>query len=101
MISSPSAQMVNAIAEKISVRAVNGKPAPAYGPTMGIATAVIALGIACTAAFGPEKRGRRFEDATAAGAVVLPLTKDIEGGFVETEMDVKKTPVQHIEQVSK
>ncbi|KIW10238.1 hypothetical protein PV08_11200 [Exophiala spinifera] len=67
MISSPSAQIVNAIAEKITVTAVDGEPAPAYGPTMGIATAIIAIGIAVTTAFGPERRGRQFELAKPAG----------------------------------
>ena len=44
MISSPSAQIVNAIAESHLVTAVDGKPASAYGPTMGVATAIIAIG---------------------------------------------------------
>jgi len=35
MISSPSAQIVNAIAESISISAVGGPSVPAYGPTMG------------------------------------------------------------------
>lgn len=65
MISSPSAQIVNAIAEKTFVTSSSGKPAPAYGPVMGVATAIIATGIAVTTAFGPEKRGRRFETAVA------------------------------------
>lgn len=68
MISSPSAQIVNAIAESNFVRARSGKLAEAYGPTMGIATVIIALGIAVTTAFGPEKRGRHFETAGPAGA---------------------------------
>ncbi|KAI1840321.1 hypothetical protein JX265_013744 [Neoarthrinium moseri] len=70
MISSPSAQIVNAIAESHFVRNKSGKLAQAYGPTMGIATVIIALGIAVTAAFGPEKRGRHFENAGPAGANV-------------------------------
>ncbi|KAK4464786.1 major facilitator superfamily domain-containing protein [Cladorrhinum samala] len=61
MISSPSAQIVNAIAESHHIKSVSGKEAEAYGPTMGIATAIIALGIAVTTAFGPEKRGREFD----------------------------------------
>ncbi|KAB8079111.1 major facilitator superfamily domain-containing protein [Aspergillus leporis] len=65
MISSPSAQIVNAIAEKTFITGSKGKPAPAYGPTMGVATAIIATGIMVTTAFGPEKRGRRFETAVA------------------------------------
>ncbi|RYP34190.1 hypothetical protein DL767_004417 [Monosporascus sp. MG133] len=69
MISSPSAQIVNAIAESHFISSRSGKLVEAYGPTMGIATAIIALGIAVTAALGPERRGRSFENAVAgAGA---------------------------------
>ncbi|EAW18541.1 carboxylic acid transport protein [Aspergillus fischeri NRRL 181] len=65
MISSPSAQIVNAIAEKTMITAPSGHRVPAYGPVMGVATAIIAMGIVFTTAFGPEKRGRRFETAVA------------------------------------
>ncbi|RHZ71293.1 hypothetical protein CDV55_107439 [Aspergillus turcosus] len=65
MISSPSAQIVNAIAEKTMITAPSGHRVPAYGPVMGVATAIIAMGIVLTTAFGPEKRGRRFETAVA------------------------------------
>ena len=68
MISSASAQIVNAIAESHLVTGVSGDHVEAYGPTMGVATAIIALGIAVTAALGPEKRGSRFETAAPAGA---------------------------------
>ncbi|KAI0126304.1 carboxylic acid transport protein [Xylariales sp. AK1849] len=68
MISSPSAQIVNAISESHFVRNKSGALAEAYGPTMGIATVIIALGIAIATAFGPEKRGRHFENAGPAGA---------------------------------
>ena len=68
MISSPSAQIVNALAERIFVRDEGGPHVKAYGPVMGIATAIIAIGIAVTAALGPERRGRRFEEALPAGA---------------------------------
>ncbi|CBF70194.1 hypothetical protein AN6095.2 [Aspergillus nidulans FGSC A4] len=61
MISSPSAQIINAIAEKTFIKGPSGNPVEAYGPTMGVATAIIATGIMVTTAFGPEKRGRRFE----------------------------------------
>ncbi|KAJ4288215.1 hypothetical protein N0V88_007404 [Collariella sp. IMI 366227] len=67
MISSPSAQIVNAISESNFVKSHTGKTVEAYGPTMGIATAIIAIGIAVTTAFGPEKRGREFEKALPAG----------------------------------
>ncbi|KAI9847608.1 MAG: hypothetical protein M1837_002182 [Sclerophora amabilis] len=79
MISSPSAQIVNAVAEKIQIRSpTSGKQVPSYGPTMGVATAIIALGIAVTCAFGPEKRGRHFELAAQAGGNLTPTTKDEE-----------------------
>ncbi|OJJ01396.1 hypothetical protein ASPVEDRAFT_40969 [Aspergillus versicolor CBS 583.65] len=63
MISSPSAQIVNAVAEKTFISSPSGTRVEAYGPTMGVCTAIIATGIMVTAAFGPEKRGRRFETA--------------------------------------
>lgn len=93
MISSPSAQIVNAIAEKTFVTLDNGDRVSAYGPVMGVATAIIALGIAVTTAFGPEKRGRKFEQARAAGVVVEPA-KDIEEGFYE-----EKPATERIEKV--
>ncbi|KOS17094.1 Carboxylic acid transporter protein -like protein [Escovopsis weberi] len=65
MISSPSAQIVNAIAEKTYVTLRGGKKAEAYGPVMGIATAIIATGIFITVMLGPERRGRSFEGAVA------------------------------------
>ena len=67
MISSPSAQIVNAVSESTFVTSVTGKRVEAYGPVMGIATAIIALGIAVTTMFGPEKRGRQFEKCGVAG----------------------------------
>ncbi|ETS73130.1 hypothetical protein PFICI_15075 [Pestalotiopsis fici W106-1] len=82
MISSPSAQIVNAISESHFVRTKSGKLAEAYGPTMGIATVIIALGIAVTVALGPEKRGRHFENAGPAGANVE------RGADVEKAVDV-------------
>lgn len=60
MISSPSAEIVNILAEKNFIRNNSGELVEAYGPVMGIATAIIAVGIATTIALGPEKRGRSF-----------------------------------------
>ncbi|KAF2274380.1 MFS general substrate transporter [Westerdykella ornata] len=77
MISSPSAQIVNAIAESHLIRTSKGKLASAYGPTMGIATAIIALGIVVTTALGPEKRGRKFE---TVGPPVAVDGSDVEKG---------------------
>lgn len=88
MISSPSAQIVNAIAEATSIKTSSGKLAPAYGPTMGIATAIIAVGIAVTAAFGPEQRGRRFESAvTGVDDPALHKEIDLEEGFESKETE--------------
>ncbi|KAF2678904.1 major facilitator superfamily transporter [Lentithecium fluviatile CBS 122367] len=87
MISSPSAQIVNAIAESHFVTSVSGKRVDAYGPTMGIATAIIATGIAVTTAFGPEKKGRSFEVPPPGTAVVA---KDIEEGRLSEEKDGAK-----------
>lgn len=84
MISSPSAQIVNAIAESHLIRPASGvgDDVPAYGPVMGVATAIIALGIAVTAAIGPEKRGSKFENAVIGGQTVANVekVKDVERG---------------------
>lgn len=85
MISSPSAQIVNAIAEATRVTAPSGSQAPAYGPTMGVATAIIALGIMVTTAFGPEKRGRRFESAVTGIEQPEPKKIDLEDGLDESK----------------
>lgn len=87
MISSPSAQIVNAVAESHFMTA-HGERVPAYGPTMGVATAIIALGIAVTASIGPEKRGSHFESAvigqkTAAMEAVDAKERDLEKGSVD------------------
>lgn len=82
MISSPSAQIVNAIAESRFINGPGGERVPAYGPTMAVATAIIATGIAVTASLGPEKRGSRFENAVIGGqtAVVSEKEADLERG---------------------
>ena len=84
MISSPSAQIVNAVAESHFMTA-HGERVPAYGPTMAVATAIIALGIMVTASIGPEKRGSHFESAvigqkTAAMEAMDAKGKDLEAG---------------------
>ncbi|PHH78191.1 hypothetical protein CDD82_3176 [Ophiocordyceps australis] len=66
MISSPSAQIVNAVAEKLRVRGKGGDRVEAYGPVMAVATAIIAVLIIVTVMLGPERRGRSFEDDAAA-----------------------------------
>lgn len=95
MISSPSAQIVNAIAEGTFVRDAGGSHVEAYGPVMGVATAIIAVGIAVTVAFGPEKKGKRFENALPAGVNVEPA-KDVE---MAEDYDDKKMAVAHAETV--
>ncbi|RMZ73049.1 carboxylic acid transport [Pyrenophora seminiperda CCB06] len=84
MISSPSAQIVNAVAEATMIKTAKGKMSPAYGPVMGIATAIIVIGIAVTIALGPEKKGRHFENAGPIGANLEPV-KDIESGSMHSE----------------
>lgn len=92
MISSPSAQIVNAVAEKTLITIKNGDRVEAYGPVMGIATAIIALGIAFTTMFGPEKRGRSFEGAVAGMEETNKPKKDVETASVEqVELDVRKS----------
>lgn len=94
MISSPSAQIVNILAEKNFLRNHAGDIVEAYGPVMGIATAIIAIGIAVTTSLGPEKRGRSF-DAKPAGMNIdsdsLPEGKDIEAEAGST-YEVDKIP---------
>lgn len=84
MISSPSAQIVNALAEKILISKSNGERVEAYGPVMGVATAIIALGIAITTALGPERKGRSFE-AGPVGANITQEAKDVEEGYGSEE----------------
>lgn len=99
MISSPSAQIVNAIAEKRMVTAVDGAPAPAYGPTMGIATAIIAMGIAITTAFGPERRGAKFELAKPAGVQEMEIR--VKSVDAESQVGVEKQEIAQMENVTK
>jgi len=89
MISSPSAQIVNALAEKIKVKDEGGPRVKAYGPVMGIATAIIAVGIMVTVAVGPERRGRKFEEAPIAGAGQVVPAKDIEMGEDDKKVEVE------------
>lgn len=89
MISSPSAQIVNAIAESHLIT-VNGERVSAYGPTMGIATAIIAIGIMVTAAVGPEKRGSHFESAVigqSTMAINAEKAGDLERGSVDKQSE--------------
>ncbi|KAL9529634.1 Carboxylic acid transporter [Sphaerulina musiva] len=100
MISSPSAQIVNAIAESHLIRPAGGqgKDVPSYGPVMGVATAIIALGIAVTAAVGPEKRGSKFENAVIGGQSTVDVEKlgdEEKGGNVEK--GIKEIRLEEVE----
>ncbi|KAG6306954.1 hypothetical protein E4U45_005983 [Claviceps purpurea] len=86
MISSPSAQIVNAIAESTFVRLPNGHVREAYGPVMGVATAIIALGIVFTIMFGPERRGREFEHSIAGVESELSPGKGLKAELEDEEM---------------
>ena len=96
MISSPSAQIVNAVAESHLI-SVDGERVPAYGPTMGIATAIIAIGIMVTAALGPEKRGSRFENVIIGQQTEATQARmkahDLEGGNIEKSEKAGKVEV--------
>ncbi|KAK7038170.1 MFS general substrate transporter [Favolaschia claudopus] len=97
MISSPSAQIVNAIAESHLIKSNQGKLVSSYGPTMGIATAIIATGIAVTTALGPEKRGRKFANVDPPDA-----EKDLEAGRTSSNSsrdEDEKVGVEHKEKV--
>ncbi|KAL2261437.1 hypothetical protein VTK26DRAFT_4181 [Humicola hyalothermophila] len=102
MISSPSAQIVNAISESHFVTSRSGRRVEAYGPTMGVATAIIALGIIVTTSLGPEKRGREFEKALPAGmnivheagAKVPDLERDGSGELKPHEGQLEDSGVQ-------
>ena len=103
MISSPSAQIVNAIAEATRVTSPSGEPVPAYGPTMGVATAIIAMGIVVTTAFGPEKRGRRFESVVTGvdNSATEKKAKDLEEGFDDERAENEKETEERIERTEK
>ena len=76
MISSPSAQIVNAVAENELINGPEGEKVESYGPTMGVATAIIVMGIVVTTMIGPERRGRSFEGAVAGVNSQTSLEKD-------------------------
>lgn len=65
----------------------------AYGPVMGIATAIIAVGIAVTVAVGPERKGRKFEVTPVVGE--SNFKKDIEMG--EGSEDESKNIASEVE----
>lgn len=97
MISSPSAEIVNILAERNFIRSeTTGELVEAYGPVMGIATGIIALGIAVTAALGPEKRGRSFE-ARPAG---MNIDNSSDEGPHGKDLESQAGSTHEVEQVS-
>ena len=66
MISAPSAQIVNTIAEARHIQH-NGKSIEAYAPVMIVFIVICAVIVVFFAAVGPEQRGSHFETVTAAG----------------------------------
>lgn len=96
MISSPSAQIVNAISEKTFIAIRGGEKAEAYGPVMGIATAIIATGIFLTVMVGPERRGRNFE-----GVVAGVERSDSNEETGEKLADEEKGEVTNVEEAEK
>ncbi|PHH61970.1 hypothetical protein CDD80_1396 [Ophiocordyceps camponoti-rufipedis] len=60
MLASPAAQMVNAVAERIFITVEGGHRVEAYGPVLGVSTAIVVIAIVITVAFGPERHGRSF-----------------------------------------
>jgi imidazoleglycerol phosphate dehydratase HisB len=62
---------------------------------MGVATAIIALGIMVTAAVGPEKRGRRFE------SVVAGVDESVDAKTMDLETGEDKHSAENIEMADK
>lgn len=86
MISSPSAQIVNAIAETHFKPGPGGELLEAYGPTMGVATAIIAMGIVVTTMFGPERCGKDFEDVVAGAVTDSGSEKQVDEERAEADI---------------
>ncbi|SPO37183.1 related to carboxylic acid transport protein [Pseudozyma flocculosa] len=97
MISSPSAQIVTAISESHYYTNPNGKRTQAFGPTMAIATAIIALGIAVWVALGTERKGSHFEAVSAATAAVdgpVPHHKNLSDDLETGSYDEKNSKTE-------
>ncbi|KAI0810087.1 carboxylic acid transport protein [Xylaria sp. FL0064] len=91
-ISSPSAQIVNALSESNFIRNGAGNIVEAYGPVMAIATAIIVVGIIVTTAVGPERRGRSFE----GGPIGANIHHDTEKAVDSASIDDKASPVHNV-----
>ena len=70
---------------------------------MGVATAIIAMGIVVTTAFGPEKRGRRFESVVTGvdNSAAEKKAKDLEEGFDDERAENEKETEERIERTEK
>lgn len=112
MISSPSAQIVNTVAERTLIHNSSGELVEAYGPAMGVSTAIVLVFIIITTAVGPENRGRAFEHAVAGipeleGSTNAGCDKDEEMGTMSTvesrveNVNENGQPTRVREQVSK
>lgn len=88
MISSPSAQIVNAVAERTFVTLPGGRRVEAYGPVMGVTTAIIVVGIVVTTMFGPEKRGRSFEHVVAGVASSEEANRVVGGSAEDKDIEM-------------
>lgn len=70
VISAPSAQIVNTLAEKllVTVHIANHPPkaVQSYGPIIAIMAGTVAISMANWVTIGPERRGARFEEFVPA-----------------------------------
>ncbi|KAG9094226.1 hypothetical protein FS749_012865 [Ceratobasidium sp. UAMH 11750] len=98
MISSPAAEMVTAISERTFITE-RGKRVEAFGPTMGIATAIIAILLAFWTAVGKEAKGSHFENAVAGHGNIDPTASkpDIETASTASANDEKTEAPVHRE----
>lgn len=105
-ISAPSTQLINYLSENNFVSGPGGRRVEAYGPVMGIATAIIATGLACTAAVGPEKKGINFESAAPATATedaravtAAPVEKGTWQEDVKEDASIDKKSIDNMPEV--
>ncbi|PFH63103.1 hypothetical protein XA68_18240 [Ophiocordyceps unilateralis] len=85
MMASPAAQIVNALAERTFITVGHGHRVEAYGPVMGIATAVVAVGIIVTVVLGPERHGRSFGLGSGEAEEESAEADEVKGGMTVRE----------------
>lgn len=78
MISSAAPVIVNRLAADFEVKNAVGEMVPGYGPVMAIMTAIIAMLLIVAQAFGPELRGRAFDQGHVAGVGAQLVGEDVE-----------------------